>query len=114
MNNLREKIEFITTENEYDGTILIGEQEVVAYSCRCNELDISGREFNSDKNTDTNTNFEELKSSFRVRYCNFTKNLNIDTLKYKIRYNNNLYDIKFATDYKNLHQYIDVKAILVK
>lgn len=109
MDNLREKIEFTTTKPEYDGAILIGEKEVVAYSCRCNYLDVSGREFNS-----AGADFAELKSSFRVRYCKFTKDLNVNTEKYKIKYNGNLYDIKFALDYKNEHKFIDIKATLVK
>jgi SPP1 family predicted phage head-tail adaptor len=109
MDDLREKIEFVTTENEYEGSILIGQKEVIFYTCRCNYLDVSGREFNA-----ADTNFSELKSSFRVRYCKFTKDLNVNTEKYKIRYSGNLYDIKFALDYKNLHKYIDIKATLIK
>ena len=107
--SLKERIDFITEEVIKDGSIIKGKKEVVKYSCSASFLDVSGAEFNS-----ANATWEKHKASFRVRYCNFTKNLNTNTKKYQIKFNGNLYNIEFASDYKQKHVWIDIKATLIK
>lgn len=107
--NLRDRISFITEETIKQGSVIKGKKEVVHYECATFFLDVSGTEFNTAGAT-----WEQLKASFRVRYCNFTKNLNMNTKKYQIKYKGQKFNIQFATDYKQQHKWIDIKATLVK
>lgn len=106
---LNRRISFCHEETIKQGSITKGKREVIDYSCWCSYLDVSGMEFNS-----AGGQWEQLKGSFRVRYCNFTKNLNINTKKYYIKFDGLIYDIQFATDYKQQHKWIDIKATLKK
>lgn len=107
--NLRDSIQFVHDEVIKQGSITKGTKEVIDYQCHCSYLDVSGTEFNS-----AGAEWQQLKGSFRTRYCKFTKNLNQNTKKYKIKYKGALYNIEFATDYKQQHRYIDIKATMVK
>ena len=108
--DLKEKIEFITQEKERKNGKLTGNLvDTVVYRCRCSYLDVSGMEFN-----DSGAIWEQLKGSFRVRYCNFTKQLNMHTKDYKIKFKGQIYNIEFATDFKQQHKWIDIKSTLVK
>lgn len=105
---LNGKIEFITITKVKEGSIITGETENVHYSCRTQFMDISGIEFNSG-----NSEWQKIKGSFRVRYCDFTKKLALNTKKYFIKYNERRYNIEFASNYKQKNLYIDIKATLI-
>ncbi|WP_238899458.1 phage head closure protein [Clostridium sp. YIM B02500] len=77
------------------------------YSCWSAFKQISGKEFLSAK-----ANNSENVVTFTVRYCNKTKVLLVSgaTKQYKVIYKEKDYDILFCSDYKNLHQWIDIKA----
>lgn len=106
---LNQKIDFITIEKVKEGSITKGEKEVIHYSCRASVIDVSGTEFNSG-----NAEWQQLKASFRVRFCDFTKKLILNTKKYLIKYNGISYNIEFASNYKQKNLYIDVKATMIK
>ena len=102
---MTEKVAFVSTEtveNENGFKIPI---ETTVYECWANRLNLSNDEF-----TNTYATFNKYIISFRVRYCKFTKELEFNTKKYKLRYKDNLFNIISAQDYKNLHKYIDVKV----
>lgn len=101
MNERISFIKFETCENEngFKET-----KETVEYTCWANRLNLSNSEF-----ANTYATFNKYIISFRVRCCKFTKNLEFNTKKYKVKYKDNLFNIISAIDYKNLHKYIDVK-----
>ena len=77
------------------------------YNCWCAFRQISGKEFISAK-ADNSENIV----TFTVRYCSKTKDL-LEvgaTKQYKVIYKGNDYDIVFASDYNNLHEWVDIKA----
>lgn len=81
------------------------------HSCWCEFREVSGKEFIAAK-----ANNSENIVTFTVRYCNKTKALLIpgETKKYKVICKNNEYDIKFCSDYNNLHNWIDIKAEVIR
>lgn len=81
------------------------------YPCWCKFIQVSGKEFISAK-----ANNSENIVTFTVRYCNKTKVLLEvgETQKYKVIYKGNDYNIEFCSDYKDMHQWIDIKAEVIK
>ncbi len=75
-----------------------------------NKLKQKINSLSNDEFTNTYATFNKYIISFRVRYCKFTKGLEFNTKKYKLRYKDNLFNIISAQDYKNLHKYVDVKV----
>ena len=105
--DLRNNIIFFHYEET--GGAIKSKKEVVDYQCHSSFLDVSSLEFNK-----CSAEWQQNNVSFRVRYCNFTKALRLNTKKYYIKFQDCIYDIKAAVDYKNQHKYIDVKATLIE
>lgn len=82
----------------------------IYYSCRAGFKQISGKEFIAAKTTNS-----ENIVTFTVRYCNKLKLLLNPKEKknFKIEFNNCTYNILFASDWMNLHKYIDIKCEVI-
>lgn len=80
------------------------------YSCWCSFRSVSGKEYFSAK-TDNSENIV----TFTVRYCNKTKPLVEPgaTKEFRILYKKNLYNIKYACDIQDKHQWITIKAEVI-
>lgn len=81
------------------------------YPCWSSFKQVSGKEFISAK-----ANNSESIVTFTVRFCNKTKILLVpgETKNYKVIYKNKDYNILFCSDYNNLHQWVDIKAEVIK
>ncbi|MGL4569639.1 MAG: phage head closure protein [Clostridium sp.] len=80
------------------------------YRCWAAFKGIKGSEFIDAKATNS-----ENIVTFTVRYCNKTKEL-LDpgaSKKFRIKYNEYYYNVVFVSDYNNLHDWIDIKAIII-
>ena len=109
-NKLTERItiqEYTTTQNENG----FDEETWIDYfSCYSGFRQITGKEYISAKATNS-----ENIVTFTVRYCEETKIL----LKpgaskdFRIKFNEEFYDIQYAIDYNNSHQYIDLKCEVI-
>ena len=102
---MTERVAFVRTETVENENGFKVPTETIAYECWANRLNLSNDEF-----TNTYATFNKYIISFRVRYCEFTKSLEFNTKKYKLKYKDNLFNIISAQDYKNLHKYVDVKV----
>lgn len=102
---LNKKIKFIEQTTKPDDEGFRIEEFSEKYSCWANVYNITNCEFNKGAAVAT-----QVKCSFRVRYCKFTKDLIDNSTTYKIIYNNKLFNILGANDYKDQHIYIDVKG----
>ncbi|XZJ40562.1 phage head closure protein [Clostridium perfringens] len=80
------------------------------HSCWSGFKTISGKDFIAAKTINS-----ENIVTFTVRYCNKTKNLlNPKELKnFRIEFNDCTYKILFASDWMNLHKYIDIKCEVI-
>lgn len=101
MNDRITFVSAITIENENG---IKEETYKEEYTCWANRLNLSNDEF-----TNAYATLNKYIISFRVRCCKFTKALEFNTKKYKVKYKDNIFNIISAIDYKNLHKYIDVK-----
>lgn len=113
--NLSERIEIYKIEEEQNSNGFNIEpsnydNSDIFYKCWSAFRTISGSEFIAAKSTNS-----ENIVTFTIRYCNKAKELLIPgaTKKFKIKYNGYFYDVEFASDYKNLHNWIDIKATIV-
>lgn len=79
------------------------------YSCWCKFRTVSGKEYFAAKANNT-----ENIVTFTIRYCKKIKALLEPgaTEKYRVFYKNNTYDIQFAGDYNDMHEWIDIKCII--
>lgn len=103
--SMRDIIEFINTDTIYDEEGYPTSSTKAEYKCHANIMNFSNSEFFAAYTTNN-----KIVISFKVRFCNFTKKLKNDTKKYKIKFENNYYNIIDASDYKNTHQWIILKA----
>ncbi|MGL5459007.1 MAG: phage head closure protein [Cetobacterium sp.] len=103
------KIEESQTENGFSIEPVYNDSNIY-YKCWSSFKTISGSEFIAAKATNS-----ENIVTFTIRYCNKSKALLSPgaTKKFKIKYNECLYDIQFANDYRNLHDWIDIKATIL-
>lgn len=95
-----DRIEIVTTEQFTNENGFIEEKESIYYKCWCNAKVLSFKEFY--KNYTTNN---KAVISFRCRICEKLKN--IDTLTYKLKFKNNLYNIIYISATDN---FVDIKA----
>ena len=103
---LDKKIIFIEPSNETDDEGFRKYDEYnEKYSCWANVYNITNSEFNKGASV-----ANQIKCSFRTRYCKFTKNLIDNSTTFKIKYNNRIFNITGAVDYKNEQIYVDVKG----
>lgn len=79
------------------------------YPCWCKFRTVSGKEYFSAKANNT-----ENIVTFTVRYCNKTKALLVPgaTKEYRLFYQDNIYDIQFASDFQDAHEWIDIKCTI--
>ncbi|AUM89169.1 hypothetical protein RSJ15_16215 [Clostridium botulinum] len=79
------------------------------YKCWSAYKDVSGKEYIAAKANNT-----ENIVTFTVRYCNKTKALLAigATKDFRIYHKKYYYDIEFVSDYKNLHEWVDIKCIV--
>lgn len=77
------------------------------YKCWSGFKGIKGSEFISAKAS----NSEDIVT-FTIRYCNKSKALLAPGASkiYRIFYNYNYYNLEYANDYNNLHEFIDLKC----
>lgn len=77
------------------------------YKCWSAYKSVDGKEYIAAKANNT-----ENIVTFTVRYCNKTKALLVPgaTKNFRINYKGYHYDIEFVSDYKNLHEWIDIKC----
>lgn len=77
------------------------------YNCWCAFRSVSGKEYFEAKANNT-----ENIVTFTVRYCAKTKELVEPgaTKIYRIFYKGFLYDIQYASDYQDEHEWIDIKC----
>lgn len=94
-------------ENQNDNGFDTATWDDTYYPCWCDFKQVSGKEYIAAK-----ANNSENIVTFTVRYCNKTKVLLVPgaTKQYKVIYKGIDYDIVFCSDYKNLHQWVDIKA----
>ena len=102
-----ERIKFITTETGYDDMGFPKEEIVVKYECWANIKNMTNQEF-----IQAYTNNLKVVVSFRVRKCNFTKELVFNTTKFQLVYKERKFNIIEAIPTTN-GLYIDVKASVV-
>lgn len=102
---LDKRIEFITYATEIDEDGFSFNTEKIYYKCWSNVKRLSFKEFYSSK-----TDNVIFVDSFRVRRCK--KLESIDSKKYKIKYNNKLYNIVYI-NFDN-ESWIDFKAEVVE
>lgn len=104
MEKLNSRIDFISTEiliNE--NGFQVDEIEELYYTCWCNVKVLSFKEFYASATTNS-----KQVLSFRCRYCNKLKD--IDSLIYKIKYKDKLYNIIYI---KSSEGFIDFKGELI-
>ena len=77
------------------------------YPCWCAFRSVSGKEYFEAKANNT-----ENIVTFTIRYCNKVKALLEPgaTKEYRILYKNHVYDIQYASDYQDAHEWIDIKC----
>ena len=78
---MTEKVAFVSTETVENENGFKIPTNTTVYECWANRLNLSNDEF-----TNTYATFNKYIISFRVRYCKFTKELEFNTKKYKLRY----------------------------
>ncbi|MDQ0149217.1 phage head closure protein [Eubacterium multiforme] len=106
-NKLTERItiqEYKTIQNENGFDEEIWKEY---YTCWSGFRQITGKEYISAKATNS-----ENITTFTVRYCNKLKELLKPgaTKVFRVKFNEEFYDIQYASDYNNSHQYIDLKC----
>lgn len=77
------------------------------YACWSNYKAVSGKEYEAAKATQT-----QNIVTFTVRYCkNVAELLKKDGTKlFRIKYQDKLFNIEYAYDFENLHEWVDIKA----
>ncbi|MDU1413444.1 MAG: head-tail adaptor protein [Clostridium sp.] len=103
---LNKRISFVTEEEEFDddGFPVKNDGEIEYYKCWSNVKRLSFKEFYSAK-----TDNSKIIDSFRVRRCK--KIDTIDSKTYKIKYNNNTYNIIYINPLDD--DYVDFKGELI-
>ncbi len=107
MSKLEERIMFLENKTEFNDLGFPVSIDSIAYSCWANVLNMSNTEIYKNY-----TENQKIFVSFRVRRCNFTKNLVYQTTKYKLKYNG--IDFNIITAIPTLDKkYVDIKAEVV-
>lgn len=106
--SMNDRVEFIAYTQTEDEDGILEDTEEVVYSCWANKKSMTNDEFVNSYAT-----FNKYLISFRTRYCKFTKELEYNTKKYKLRYKNQIFNIIAAIDYQNLHKFVDVKVEVI-
>ena len=102
---LDKRISFITEDKKYnDAGFPIKSGELTYYKCWSNIKRLSFKEFYSSK-----TDNSKIIDSFRVRRCK--KIDSIDSRSYKIKYNNNTYNIIYINPIND--DFVDFKGELI-
>ena len=104
MTKLEERVEFIKNETNYDTMGFPTNNETVIYSCWANIKNMTNVELYKNY-----TENQKIMISFRVKRCNFTKELIYKTTDYKLRYNNITFNIITAIPTLD-KKYVDVKV----
>lgn len=105
MKNLNKRIEFITTKDKLsENGLSIGKEKIIFYSCWANAKFLSGKEFIQAYTTNS-----QIVVSFRVRCCK--KVSEIDSLTYKIRFNNKTYNILYINNIDD--KFVDLKCEVI-
>lgn len=106
MSRLREKIEFISEEPQFDLKGFKLSDYTMKYTCRANKKVLSSTKEFLLAHT---TQYREMLS-FKVRSCQFIRSL--DTKGYQIRYQNKIYNIKSIDDSDSMYVMIKVESVL--
>lgn len=107
---LTERIKFQSLVESQNDNGFNEENWIDYYECWSKYRSIKGSEFIAAKQTGS-----ENIVTFLVRYCNKTKAL-LDsraTKIYKIIFRGRTYNIEYASDYEDLHEYIDIKCSVI-
>jgi len=103
IGELNKRIEIITTENSHDDEGFPISQEVTLYRPWAKITHVSGSEIYK-----SNSDFARSSTRFLIRYRADLKE------EHKIKYKNNLYNIKYINNYKEEDRFIEILAELVK
>ncbi|MTP79646.1 hypothetical protein GMB70_13400 [Turicibacter sanguinis] len=105
MSRLKEKIEFILDEPQFDPKGFKTSDYTVKYTCRANKKVLSSTKEFLLAHT---TQYREVLS-FKVRSCKFIQSL--DTKRYQVRYLSKLYNIKAIDDSDSMYVMLKVECI---
>lgn len=105
---LTERIEIqYFNNNMQDDEGFTSESWETYYKCWSNFRSISGKEYTAAKATQS-----ENIVTFTIRYCKKARELlkKDSTKKFRIFFNGQFYDIEYVSDFRNEHNFIDIKC----